>query len=156
MVEMHNQVTNIGGFSFTERFVLGIGATNEEEGVILAKAQDGRKVALKILNANPGDPKYEEFHKCMRTEINALKALNHQHVMEIVGAGLDEQWTENGQQMRGDFIATLLECNGELYEFVDSTRGGFEEPISRQLFSQMLSGVTYMHQQGIVNRDFKL
>ena len=40
---------NIGGFSFTERFVLGRGATNYEEGVILAKAQDGRKVALKIL-----------------------------------------------------------------------------------------------------------
>ena len=54
----------------------------------------------------------------MRTEVDVLKALNHQHVMKIVGAGLDEQWTENGQQMRGDFIATLLECNRELYDFV--------------------------------------
>ena len=78
MVEMHNQVTNIGGFSFTERFVLGTGATGE---VIRVNDQDGRKVALKILYANPGNETYEELHKNMAAEINALKALNHQHVM---------------------------------------------------------------------------
>ena len=53
--------------------------------------------------------------------------------MKIVGAGIDEQWTENGRQMRGDYIGTLLERNGELFDFLDSPRGGFEEPICKQL-----------------------
>ena len=58
--------------------------------------------------------------------------------------------------MRGDFICSLYECNGELFDFVKSTRGGFEEPVSRRLFWQMLSGMTYMHQKGFVNRDLKM
>ena len=86
MVEMNNQVTNIGGYSYTERVVLGKGVTGE---VILARAQDGRKVAMKILYANPDDPDYEKLHENMQNEVEKLKDLDHQHVMKFLGAGLD-------------------------------------------------------------------
>ena len=56
----------------------------------------------------------------------------------------------------GDFLATELVSNGELFDFLACSRGAFSEPVAKQLFKQMLSAITYMHDQGVCNRDFKL
>ena len=58
--------------------------------------------------------------------------------------------------MEGDYLASELLGNGELFEFIDCDRGGFSESHAKQLFLQMLAGLTYMHQKGLVNRDIKL
>ena len=58
--------------------------------------------------------------------------------------------------MEGDYLASELLCNGELFDFIDCERGAISEPHAKQLFLQMLAGLTYMHQKGLVNRDIKL
>lgn len=45
---------------------------------------------------------------------------------------------------------------GELFDFIDCSKGAFSETIAKQLFKQMLAALVFMHEQGIVNRDIKL
>ena len=58
--------------------------------------------------------------------------------------------------MEGDYLASELLCNGELFDFIDCEKGAFSEAHAKRLFLQMLAGLTYMHNKGLVNRDIKL
>ena len=35
--------------------------------------------------------------------------------------------------------------NGELFDYVDNPMGGISEPVAKQVFLQMLAGVTHLH-----------
>ena len=93
----------------------------------------------------------------MVREIRALQALGHHpHVLRLIDYGLEVQWVEKSCRVAGDFIATEIVPNGELFDFLDSPLGAFSEPVTKQLFKQMLSAMVYMHGQGVCHRDFKL
>ena len=138
---------------FTTIRELGTGATGS---VYLASHPNfPNNVALKVL-VNDGQASYQRLHKNMKIEIDALRALNHPHIMRICGAAIDTQWNENGQVKTGDYIASEVLCNGELFDFIDHPRGAIPEEVAKVLFKQMLSGLTYMHSKGLANRDLKL
>ena len=93
----------------------------------------------------------------MEVEIESLRALNHPHIMRIVDAKLDVNYVDtDGNQQFGDYIASEVLENGELFDFVQSSRGPIAEHVAKQLFLQMCAGMTYMHHNGFVNRDIKL
>ena len=47
--------------------------------------------------------------------------------------------------MQGDYLASELLSNGQLFDFINSERGHISERLAKRLFLQMLSGLTYMH-----------
>ena len=93
----------------------------------------------------------------MIKEKDVLEQLDHRNIMKIIEAKLDAQWVdENGQDQSGDYIASEVVMNGELFDFIDNRHGRFSEPVAKHLFLQMLAGMTYMHHRGFANRDIKL
>ena len=101
---------------------LGTGATGS---VYLATAPGGQKVALKVLVKDSSNPRYGKLHENMMVESNALQQLDHPHIMKILGAKMDQSWQQYGQHMEGDYLASELLCNGELFDFIDCERGAF-------------------------------
>lgn len=113
-------------------------------------------MALKVLEQG-NNPNYTALHKNMMKEIEALNAVgDHPYIMKIVNHGFDKHWTHNGEDKSGDYIATEVVPNGELFDFVDNPMGAISEPVAKQIFLQMLAGLNYLHKSGRVNRDLKL
>ena len=94
----------------------------------------------------------------MQVEIDALNRVNgHPYILKIVGYGFDVVWADQyGRQKQGDYIATEVVPNGELFDYVDNPMGAISEDVAKQLFLQMLAGLTFLHKMGLVNRDIKL
>ena len=136
----------------TIRILSSEGATGN---VYLARRDDGVECALKVL-VKTNEAKYKNLHKNMKKEIDALSALNHPHIMNILGGRLDVTWEMGGRTFQGDYIASELLSAGELFDYIDNPKGPFSETIAKQLFKQMLSALVFMHERGIVNRDLKL
>lgn len=49
-----------------------------------------------------------------------------------------------------------MEPNGELFDYVDNPMGGISEDVAKQLFLQMVAGLSHINKCGLVNRDIKL
>lgn len=131
---------------------LGTGATGK---VYLAE-KGGQTAALKILEKK-NNPNYQRLHKNMQIEINALNKVNgHPYILKIVGYNFDVTWTQDGKTQQGDYIATEVVPNGELFDYVDNPMGAISEDVAKQIFLQMLAGLTFLHGQNLVNRDIKL
>jgi serine/threonine protein kinase len=53
------------------------------------------------------------------------------------------------------YLVFELADGGELYNFIDLTRG-VNESIARFFFKQLINGLNFCHNKGIVHRDLKL
>ena len=107
---------------------LGEGAT----GSVFLAEKNNERVALKVLNQNHKN--YLKLHENMIKEKEVLERLDHPNIMRILEAKLDVSWEIDGQQMRGDYIASEVVPNGELFDFIDSSYGRFSEPVAKHLF----------------------
>ncbi|KAI9487375.1 MAG: kinase-like domain-containing protein [Benjaminiella poitrasii] len=82
----------------------------------------------------------------IRMEIEILKRLNHPYIVKLLTVSESSSC-----------LGMVLEHaqGGELFEYIYKQRYLKEEEACR-LFSQLISGVYYMHQKNIVHRDLKL
>ena len=54
------------------------------------------------------------------------------------------------------FYVTMELCpNGDLYDLVKKSKG-LSETLARSIYTQIVDGVQYMHEQGHAHRDLKL
>ena len=91
---------------------------------------NGRKVAVKIIN----DSMDMSLKKLVETELNAMKSLKHNHVVEQVESGTAMYEKPNGKKSREvTYIVLELASGGEVFDFVANS-GRFEEPIARYYF----------------------
>ncbi|KAG0367161.1 hypothetical protein BGZ54_004305 [Gamsiella multidivaricata] len=82
----------------------------------------------------------------LEREIGTLMSIDHPNLLRIYKVFSEE---------RRCCVVMQLAEGGELFDAVKD-RGRFSEPLARHVFRQLLNGVKYMHDRGIVHRDLKL
>ena len=100
--------------------------------MVLAKQPDGTPCALKVLKTT--NPRWQMLHKNIIQEIEALQKLDHPNIMKLIGSGIGAEWIENGETVQGDYLATELVTQGELFDVLASPRGPFTEGVAKRLF----------------------
>lgn len=108
--------------------------------VLLAEDLDkGKKHALKLIDLNFAQSKYAE-----REILNHFK-LKHPHIIK-----LEEIFITTNH------LVLVMEYadRGDLFSYIKD-KGGLGEGLSRWFFQQLMFGVNFCHQMGIVNRDIK-
>ncbi|XP_058957175.2 testis-specific serine/threonine-protein kinase 4-like [Pocillopora verrucosa] len=102
-----------------------------------------RYVAVKIICKKKAP---EDFlSKFLPREIKVLKKLHHPHVLSLI------EVIETNTRM---YIITDLAESGDLLEFIRKN-GAVAEAQAKQLFKQLVLGITYVHSQDVVHRDLK-
>ncbi|KOG96176.1 protein kinase FRK1 [Saccharomyces eubayanus] len=104
-----------------------------------------KQVAVKLIKRDTISNDYKKEVKIYR-EINALKHLSHPNIVKL------EEVLQNSR-----YIGIVLEyaCGGEFYKYIQKKRR-LKETNACRLFSQLISGVHYIHSKGLVHRDLKL
>ncbi len=114
---------------------------------IVIKAQDillGRVVAIKIMSAGgASDPKHvDAFIREARTSAS----LNHPNIVTVYDVGED----------KGAFFIVMEFVDGMvLKKYLDDYPAGMPVQLSIFIAVQMLKGLAYAHEKGIIHRDIK-
>ncbi len=113
---------------------------------IVYKGQDtllGRMVTVKILREECASN--EEFVRRFRREAQAVASLSHGNIVAVYDVGLEE----NMQYIVMEFVEGL-----SLKEYIQQKGSlGIEEAAA--IMVQILDGISYAHEHGIIHRDIK-
>jgi len=103
------------------------------------------QVAIKLIRKESLAGNNARLPKIYR-EIAILKELQHPNIVRL------HEFVETERHMG---IILEYASGGELFDYI-LTHRYLKDPAARRLFAQLVSGVGYLHQKGIVHRDLKL
>lgn len=130
-------------------YVLGSTLGEGEFGKVkLGWRKDGKQpsqVAIKLIKRH-SIPRGSERESKVHREINALKKLSHPNIVRL------EEVLQNDK-----YVGIVLDyaSGGELFDYIFHHKH-LKDSMASRLFSQLVSGVDYMHSKLIVHRDLKL
>lgn len=113
--------------------------------------ETGERVALKLLPTTLTS----STRKQVTQEVTAMSKVQHDNVIRLHEVNWDVSYPcKNGKEK--NIILTVLEYApaGELFDFLAMT-GSFEEALGRTYFHQLINGIGYCHEMGVVHRDLK-
>ena len=91
----------------------------------------------------------------LKTEIaNYAKLENHPHIVPLIDYGQCVYEKEDGKKKEVAYIVFELQPGGEIFDFI-LEGGALNEAQARYYFKQLLEGLKYCHDQGVVHRDLK-
>ncbi|KAI0306449.1 hypothetical protein B0F90DRAFT_1915460 [Multifurca ochricompacta] len=124
----------IGAGSFGKVY-LGMDATN---GLLMAVKQVE-------VPTTASDERKKSMIDALEREIELLKDLQHVNIVQYLYSSSDEEYFNIFlEYVPGGSVAALLR-----------NYGAFEEPLVRNFVRQILEGLDYVHERGIVHRDIK-
>lgn len=110
----------------------------------------GDVLAIKQVDINPNasageSDRQKEMIAALNQEIEMMQHLNHPNIVEYLGCERQElSFSIYLEYISGGSVGSCLRKHGK-----------FEEPVIRSLTRQVLSGLEYLHRQGILHRDLK-
>ncbi|EQL02777.1 serine/threonine protein kinase [Ophiocordyceps sinensis CO18] len=143
----HDHSRSLKGTSKFGDFILGNTIGEGEFGKVkLGWKQDSSvQVAIKLIKRDTVGGNPSRLSK-IRREVTILRGLQHPNIVRLI----DMIETDR-------YIGIILEyaSGGELFDYILNHRY-LKDHSARRLFSQLVSGVGYLHKKGIVHRDLKL
>jgi protein-serine/threonine kinase len=109
------------------------------------KRDGSAEVAIKLIRKETLGSNPSRLPKIYR-EIKILEGLNHANIVQL---------HEKVETERHIGIILEYASGGELFDYILQHRY-LKDNAARRLFAQLISGVGYLHKQGIVHRDLKL
>ncbi|KAL2180728.1 kinase-like domain-containing protein [Thermothelomyces heterothallicus CBS 202.75] len=126
---------------------LGKGATSK---VTLMVAKNGGELyAVKEFRGKSSSETREEYEKKIKSEYTLAKSLHHPNIVETIRLCID----------RGRWNHVMEYCeDGDLYTLVNKKylKAEDREKDRLCLFKQLVTGIHYLHSNGIAHRDIKL
>ena len=121
--------------------------------VYWARMQDGRDFALKVFNwDNPNFSR--EFFVKIQSEHQLAVGLDHENVVKLHGFREQAMMIKPKKRYQVSYIIQDLIAGGELFDYIENS-GSFEQHFVRNIASQILNGVLFMHSKGVAHRDLK-
>lgn len=87
----------------------------------------------------------EDELNTLRGEIRLMKSLDHRNIVRYLGTSISERYL---------FIILEYVPGGSISGMLNQF-GSFSEPLIRRFVRQVLCGVEYLHEKGIIHRDIK-
>lgn len=109
---------------------------------LVKSAKYNRKLAMKVFAPS------KITEKCFKTE-SRIKNLNHENIINIVESSNSCTKTET------NYILMEYAKNGDLGCLLTEKKLPKNEKLARTLFKQILSGIEYLHTQGVAHLDIK-
>lgn len=110
------------------------------------RISDGLQVAVKTYSNTSMNSQHRTM--IIQNEIRVLKSINHQNIVKLLDIVVSKDYTH-----------LILEyCEGiNIYEFMwNRGKLGVSEAFAKNVFTQLLSALEYLHSQKIYHRDLKL
>lgn len=140
-IDIHHSVTKqLVEKSYQFLKVLGEGASGEVW--LVQRKSTGEKFACKIIEKNEDMNDAES----MGTEIEIMKRVRHPHIVTLY------EIFESNEKM---WLILELVDGGDFNYFI-SGKAHYSEQVISHHFKQILEGLHYLHQAGVVHRDLKL
>ncbi|KAK2467496.1 hypothetical protein APHAL10511_000351 [Amanita phalloides] len=112
---------------------------------------DHRVAACKLIVLTPQTT--EKERKTIEKEIRIHAALKHENVLEFFTAAVVESGGKH-DYVPGIYIMMELAAGGDLFDKI-APDVGVGDDIAHFYFNQLLSGIDYIHNQGVCHRDLK-
>ncbi|KAF9111072.1 hypothetical protein BGX27_005442, partial [Mortierella sp. AM989] len=132
--------------TFDSQFKIGeqLGSGNFASVFKTTERKSGIAYAVKVVKKSANfDLKQAQS---LEREIGTLMSIDHPSLLRIYKVFSEDRY---------HYVVTELARGGELFDRVKEKRR-FSEPEARFVFRQLLNGVKYLHDRGIVHRDLKL
>ncbi|WFD29928.1 non-specific serine/threonine protein kinase [Malassezia sp. CBS 17886] len=135
--------------------LLGGGGFSRVFRAVSSGAPQHKEAAVKVVSYASTTKRQPIDRRALQKEVQIHSILKHRHVLEFLGSveyALDAQAPSN--YVRGLYILLELGAGGDLFDKI-APDVGVDEDLAHLYFTQLVSGLVYIHAQGVTHRDIK-